>query len=122
MELLDTPGILWPKFEDPEVGFLLAATGAIREEILDLEEVAFHTLRHLIRHYPERLTERFQLDSLPEDPEDPSQIMDVLEEIGKQRGCLRSGGVVDVPKASGILLREMRAGKLGNITLERPPA
>lgn len=120
MELLDTPGILWPKFEDPEVGRRLAATGAIKETIIDIEEVAFHALRYLIDRYAEPLMERFTLTSLPNDPDNPHELIEMMEEIGRKRGCLRSGGQVDLSKTAGIILREMRAGKLGRVTLETP--
>lgn len=122
MELLDTPGILWPKFEDPEVGRRLAATGAIKETIIDIEEVAFHALRYLIDRYAEPLMERFTLTSLPNDPDNPHELIEMMEEIGRKRGCLRSGGQVDLSKTAGIILREMRAGKLGRVTFETPSA
>lgn len=121
LELLDTPGILWPKFEDPMVGLRLAATGAIKSEILDPEEVAFYLLKYLIEHYPSVITERLSIDeNLPQDLENPLEIVALLEAFGRRRGCLQSGGSVDLEKASGILLREFRSGKLGDITLEKP--
>ncbi|MGG1311215.1 MULTISPECIES: ribosome biogenesis GTPase YlqF [Cohnella] len=120
LELLDTPGILWPKFEDPEVGFRLAATGAIKEEILPIEEVACFTLRWLTKAYREALAERYGLTELPEDLPDLAAAAEVLEEIGRRRGCVGSGGRIDYEKASGVLLRDLRSGKLGRITLEAP--
>lgn len=120
MELLDTPGILWPKFEDPLVGFRLAATGAIKSELLDVEEVAFFLLKYLIIHYPYALQERLDLQKLPEDIENPHEIVAVMEAFGRRRGCLQSGGTVNLEKASSILLLEYRAGKMGDITLESP--
>lgn len=122
MELLDTPGILWPKFEDEEVGYKLAMTGAIREEILHIEDIGFHAVRYLVEMHPQQLADRFGLqpDVMPDDLQDPEQIVTVLEQIGRQRGCLISGGRVDLEKASGVLLRDLRAGKLGRITLELP--
>jgi len=120
LELLDTPGILWPKFEDPEVGFRLAATGAIKEEILPIEEVACFTLRWLTKTYREALAERYGLTELPEDLPDLAAAAEVLEEIGRRRGCVGSGGRIDYEKASGVLLRDLRSGKLGRITLEAP--
>ncbi len=121
MELLDTPGILWPKFEDEEVGLKLAATGAIREEILHPEDIAFYVVRYMLRHYPEELQERFSLESAKEaDPDNPDVIVSMMEHIGRKRGCLLSGGKVDLQKASGMILRDLRSGKLGRITLEIP--
>jgi ribosome biogenesis GTPase A len=121
MELLDTPGILWPKFEDQAVGMRLAVIGSIREEILNLEEVAFFAVKTLAVKYWDAFAQRFGLEGgPPEDVEDPEQVVDVLERIGRKRGCLISGGRVDLEKASGVLLRDLRAGKLGRITLEEP--
>lgn len=120
MELLDTPGILWPKFEDQLVGYRLAMTGAIREEILNIEEIAFFAVRILASRYWEALKERFGLDTPPKDVEDSEEIVKLMEDIGRKRGCLLSGGRVDLEKVSGIILRELRAGKLGRITLDDP--
>ncbi|MWC26588.1 ribosome biogenesis GTPase YlqF [Paenibacillus sp. MMS18-CY102] len=119
MELLDTPGILWPKFEDPIVGYRLAMTGAIREQILNIEDIAFFATRELISRYWDTLVDRFGIDvERPTDVEDSSEIVRIMEAIGRKRGCLISGGNVDLEKSSGIILREMRAGKLGRLTLE----
>jgi ribosome biogenesis GTPase A len=122
MELLDTPGILWPKFEDEEVGYKLAMTGAIREEILQLEEIGFHAVRYLAEMHPRQLADRFELqpEEMPDDLQDPEQIAAVLEQIGRKRGCLISGGRIDLEKSAGVLLRDLRTGKLGRITLELP--
>ncbi|MCM3625971.1 ribosome biogenesis GTPase YlqF [Paenibacillus glycanilyticus] len=120
MDLLDTPGILWPKFEDELVGFRLAMTGAIREQILNVEDIAFFAVRELADRYWPALKERFELDKPPTDPTDSDEIVRIMEDIGRRRGCLVSGGQVDLEKASGIILRELRAGKLGRITLEAP--
>jgi len=121
MELLDTPGILWPKFDDQTVGMRLAVIGSIREEILNLEEIAFFAVKTLAGKYWDAFVERFGLEGgPPEDPDDPRQIVDVLERIGRKRGCLVSGGRVDLEKASGVLLRDLRSGKFGRITLEEP--
>jgi ribosome biogenesis GTPase A len=121
MELLDTPGILWPKFEDPEVGLKLAATGAIKEEIISIEEVAFYATKFLIDQYPEALRQRFELgDELPDPMGEAEPVVEVMENIGRKRGCLQSGGVVNLEKASGVILRDMRSGAIGRITLERP--
>ncbi|MBR2075867.1 MAG: ribosome biogenesis GTPase YlqF [Exiguobacterium sp.] len=113
MELLDTPGILWPKFEDQLVGYRLAATGAIKDEILNLDDIALFTVRELQARYPEQLKERFKLETLPEDA------VELLEMIGKKRGLI-SGGYVDFEKASELLLNELRHEKIGRISLETP--
>ncbi|WP_079910287.1 ribosome biogenesis GTPase YlqF [Paenibacillus sp. 32352] len=120
MELLDTPGILWPKFEDQQVGIRLAATGAIKEEILNTVDIAFYTVRYLVTHYGAGLQERFGIEKLPDDPSDTDAIVEVMEAIGRKRGALMSGGRVDLEKASLTILRELRAGKLGRISLETP--
>lgn len=114
LELLDTPGILWPKFEDPLVGLRLAASGAIKDEIIDFQEVAVFLAAYLRMHYPDRLKERYKLEQVPEDK------LELLDLIGKKRGCLVSGGLIDYDKVSELLLREFRSGKLGEISLERP--
>jgi ribosome biogenesis GTPase A len=121
MDLLDTPGILWPKFEDQQVGLKLAATGAIKEDILSLDEVAFYTIRLLCEEYPAALMERYGLEELPKDTSDAGQIVETMEAIGRKRGAVVSGGRIDLDKTSLLILRDMRAGKLGRITLERPP-
>ncbi|WP_274651564.1 ribosome biogenesis GTPase YlqF [Paenibacillus humicola] len=120
MELLDTPGILWPKFEDPLVGYRLAMTGAIKEQILNVEDVAFFAVKELVKRYWPALEERFGIERQPSDPDDPDEIVRVMEDIGRKRGCLVSGGRIDLEKASGIILRELRAGKFGRISLEAP--
>ncbi|KZE81728.1 ribosome biogenesis GTPase YlqF [Paenibacillus elgii] len=120
MELLDTPGILWPKFEDQSVGLRLAATGAIKEEILQVEEVALFAMRYLTEHYAQSVKERFGLDEIPQDPADTNAIVALMEAVGRKRGALMSGGRVDLEKASLAILRELRAGKLGRISLEAP--
>ncbi|SDW28196.1 ribosome biogenesis GTPase YlqF [Paenibacillus sp. CF384] len=120
MELLDTPGILWPKFEDPLVGQRLAMTGAIREQVLNIEDVAFFTVRELAKRYWPMLSERFGLKDPPKDYEDNDEIVRLMEDIGRKRGCLISGGRVDLEKTSGIILREMRAGNMGRLSLEAP--
>lgn len=120
LELLDTPGILWPKFEDQVVGYKLAVTGAIKEEILNIEDIAFYAVKYLVKDYGSRFQERFGIDKLPEDLENPDEIVAVMEAVGRKRGCLLSGGRVDLEKASRALLHELRAGKLGRFTLETP--
>lgn len=114
MELLDTPGILWPKFEDEQVGLRLAMTGAIKDEILHHEDIAFHLIGFLRTHYPAKLAERYDIETLSDDN------VEVMEEIGRRRGCLQGGGIVNLEKASELILREFRSGKLGQISLEQP--
>jgi ribosome biogenesis GTPase A len=114
MELLDTPGILWPKFEDEEVGLKLAATGAIKDTILNLQDVAVYALNFLKEHYPERLKERYSLDDIPE------EMVALFDAIGKRRGCLVSGGAVDYDKVAEIVLHDIRTEKLGRISFESP--
>ena len=115
LELLDTPGVLWPKFEDPQVGFRLAITGAIKEDIYDTEKVVVHMLALLRAQYSERLIERYNLT--PPLPEDSTELLDL---IGKRRGCLRSGGLIDYQQTRRLILKEFRTTKLGNFTLDRP--
>jgi ribosome biogenesis GTPase A len=111
-ELLDTPGILWPKFEDPLVGLRLAASGAIKTEILDLEEVAWFVLDWLKQHYPERIRSRYKLT------EEDLQLDNLLERIGEKRGFLRAGGVIDREAVADMVVREFQTGMFGPITLE----
>jgi ribosome biogenesis GTPase A len=115
LELLDTPGVLWPKLEDQDAAFRLAITGAISDEVYDREKVVLRLLAFLRQDYPERLCERFKLESpLPEEDGE------LLARIGARRGCLRSGGAVDIEKAGRIILSEFREGKLGRFTLDAP--
>ncbi|RAL26185.1 ribosome biogenesis GTPase YlqF [Thermoflavimicrobium daqui] len=114
LELLDTPGILWPKFDDPKVGLRLAVSGAIKEEILPLDEVALYALEYLSRHYPQLLQERYKLKDLGLPP------IEILNEIGKKRGCLQRGGEIDYDKAIEIVLNDLRSGRMGRISFERP--
>jgi len=120
LELLDTPGILWPKFDDPVVGFRLAATGAIKEDILHIDEVACFILKVLVEQYGAVLSDRYGLEGLPEELPDMQAAVEVLESIGRRRGCIVGGGHVDYEKAASVLLRDLRSGKLGRITFETP--
>ena len=113
IELLDTPGVLWPKFEDPEVGFKLAFTGSVKDEILDTEEIAVRLLKVMQENYPDRLAERYKISDF-EDLEP----YELLELIARKRGMLVSKGEADTLRASVMLLDEYRGGKLGRITLE----
>lgn len=114
LELLDTPGILWPKFEDQQVGLRLATTGAIKDTLLNLQEIAVYALNFLKENYPNRLKERYQLEFIPED------IVELFDEIGKRRGCKMSGGYIDYDKTAELIIRELRGEKLGRLTFERP--
>lgn len=116
LDLLDTPGILWPKFEDPVVGLKLAFTGAINDDIYDREQVTALLMDVMRRDYPERIRERFRLQG-----ELPAEGLELLECIGRKRGCLVKGGRIDMDKAQNIVLNEFRAGKLGLITLDEVP-
>ena len=113
-KLLDTPGILWPKFEDDEVGYHLAFTGAIKDEIMDVEELACKLLDVLITDYSGQLNERYKIECNDMDS------YDLLEEIGRKRGCIMSGGSVNTERAANMLLDEFRGTKIGKISLERP--
>ncbi len=115
LELLDTPGILWPKFEDQSVGLNLAYTGAVRDEVMDLEELASHLMAYLGAHYPQTLEARYKIM-----PEAEESGYDLLVRAGKKRGFLISGGEVDTERMAKILLDEFRGGKLGRFTLETP--
>ncbi len=112
--LFDTPGMLWPKVESEKSSYRLATTGAIKDTAMSYEDVAFFAADFLLSHYPEGLKERYQLDVLP------ANELDLLEAIGHKRGCLRSGGKVDLEKVSTILLNELRSGALGRLSLEVP--
>jgi ribosome biogenesis GTPase A len=114
MELLDTPGILWPKFDDPVTGLRLAASGAIKETILPIDEVALYVLNYLKERYPDRLKKRYKLEQTEQDG------VALMEEIGKKRGCLLRGGEIDYEKVAELLLHELRAGRLGRISFEFP--
>ena len=113
VELLDTPGILWPKFEDQEVGIKLAMIGSIKEEILNTEELSLELLKLLKSRYSGTINERYDADEALGEVE-------LLGEIAKRRGCLMKGGEPDLTKAAAILLEDFRSGKLGKITLELP--
>ncbi|PTL39643.1 ribosome biogenesis GTPase YlqF [Alkalicoccus saliphilus] len=114
MELLDTPGILWPKFEDEEVGYRLALTGAIKEEIFDFQDTVVFFLKFMKVHYPQLLKQRYDLEELPED------VVDLFDAVGKRRGCLVAGGLIDYDRVAEIIFRDFRHGKFGPVTLETP--
>ena len=114
IELLDTPGVLWPKFEDDETALNLAFTGDIKDEIMDIEELAYKLVERLQTYYPEKLKERYKIEEVFENP------LDTLDAIALKRGCIMKGKAIDYTRIAVILLDEFRGGKIGNITLERP--
>lgn len=115
MQLLDTPGILWPKFEDPEVGLDLAFCGSIKDEILDVATLALELIKVLQRDYPQLLMDRYKLDEIEEDA------LTNMENIARKRGFILSGKRIDYERCGKTLLDEFRSGKIGNITLEKVP-
>ncbi len=114
IELMDTPGVLWPKFEDEDVALNLAFTGAIKDEIMDIEELALKLVERLQQHYKDNLKARYKIEELSENP------LDNFELIAKKRGAIMSGGNIDYNRAAIMILDEFRAGKIGKISLERP--
>ena len=115
LQLLDTPGILWPKFEDPEVGMMLAYTGAVKEGVIDIEELACRLMELLHKYYPQTLLERYKVEAPEGTPG-----WELIEMAGRKRGYLISGGEVNTERISKVLLDEFRGGKLGKFTLEHP--
>lgn len=113
-ELLDTPGILWPKFEDQSVGYRLAAIGTIKDQLLSLQDIVVFVIEYMNKYYPELLQNRYEI------PAEHKDILEVFNAIGKRRGALQSGGEVDYDKVSEIVIRDLRTGRLGKITLETP--
>ncbi|CAA6827391.1 MAG: 50S ribosomal subunit maturation GTPase RbgA (B. subtilis YlqF) [uncultured Thiotrichaceae bacterium] len=112
--LIDTPGVLWPNIENSDSGYRLAMTGAVKDTAISYDDVAFYAAEYMMKVYPERLSERYELDELPETE------IEFMEQVGAKRGCLRGGGDVDLEKISKLLLAEYRSGKLGRLTLETP--
>ena len=115
LQLLDTPGILWPKFEDPEVGMMLAFTGAVKEGVIDMEELACRLMELLLRYYPSTLEERYRVTAPAGTPG-----YELLEMAGKNRGFLLAKGEIHTERMAKVLLDEFRSGKLGKFTLEQP--
>ena len=114
IELMDTPGVLWPKFEDEIVGLNLAFTGAIKDEIMDTEELALKLVERLQETNPEELMTRYKLTELHENP------LDNLDAIARKRGAIMAGNQIDYNRIAGIILDEFRGGKIGKISLEKP--
>lgn len=113
LDLLDTPGVLWPKLENQVSAYRLAATGAISDTVFDMETVITQLITELSTWYPDEVKTRFKLDSLCEAP------LDTIEAIGRKRGCIVAGGVVDLEKTYKLILKEYREGKIGRISLDR---
>lgn len=118
LELLDTPGILWPKFEDKEAGYKLALTGAIKDTLLNMEDLALYGLRFLEEHYPNRLIERYDVSTVGEGQDD---IINLLNHIGRKRNILTTGNEVDYDKVSELIVREIRSEMLGKLTFDFTP-
>ncbi len=114
VELLDTPGILWPKFDDQSVGLRLALIGSIKDEILNIDEISLELIQYLTANYPGMLAERYQVSEEREKP------VEILEEIAGNRNCIRKGNEVDYSKAAALVIDEFRSGRIGRITLELP--
>lgn len=125
IELMDTPGVLWPKFESEEVALNLAFTGSIKDDILEIVEIGYNLTKFLIENYRERLIARYSLDEikinniLNQNQEENQNIYEIMQLIGRRRGALISGGNVDDEKTSKIILDDLRSGRFGKITLER---
>ena len=113
VELLDTPGILWPKFEDQMVGLRLALIGSIKDEILNIDELAMELIKYLRVNYPGIINERYEVD-------ESKELTDIILDIAKNRNCLLKGGEPDYSKAASLVIDDFRSGKMGNITLETP--
>ena len=124
IELLDTPGILWPKFESKKVGLHLSVTGTIKDEILEKTELAFYLVKWLIENEEERLLERYkmskeELKEMTKTIENPNeQVIEIINRIAKKRGAILSGGYIDEERVAGIIIDDFRTGKMGRITLE----
>ncbi|MDH5353566.1 MAG: ribosome biogenesis GTPase YlqF [Gammaproteobacteria bacterium] len=114
LTLIDTPGMLWPNIENENSGYRLAATGAIRDTALDLQEVACFIAEFFLNDYPQRIQHRYSIDKLP-----PTEI-ELLELIARQRGCIVSGGMIDFEKVARLLITELRSGELGSVCFETP--
>ena len=121
IELLDTPGILWPKFESSEVGLNLSYTGSIKDEVLDKEEVAYYLVKHLDTNYPNEFKNTYKItdEEIASIKKSSNYYIELMELVGRKRGALIAGGKIDMLKVSGIILDEFRSGKIGKITLEK---
>lgn len=115
LELLDTPGILWPKFEDQEAGYKLALTGAIKDTLLNMDDLALYGLRFLEAHYPDRLNEKYGLTTIGESPD---EILAVFDHVGKSRNVLSAGGEINYDKVSELIVQDIRNEQLGKLTFD----
>ncbi len=115
LELLDTPGVLWPKFEDETVGFALATTGAVKEEVFDREQAVEKLLEFLQEKYPEQLKSKYGVNF-----DDDNNARSIMKKIASARGCLKAGGLLDLEKVVQLVLRDFRSGSLGKFTLDEP--
>ena len=115
LELLDTPGVLWPKFEDPSVGFALAATGAIKEDVFDRESAVELLIDFLRKNYPQELATKYAVSL-----EEGDDVNAVMAKIATSRGCLKAGGLLDIDKVVQLVLRDFRAGRIGRFTIDKP--
>lgn len=115
LELLDTPGVLWPKFEDPSVGFALAATGAIKEDVFDRESAVELLIDFLLKNYTQELATKYAVSL-----EEGDDVNAVMAKIATSRGCLKAGGLLDIDKVVQLVLRDFRAGRIGRFTIDKP--
>ena len=115
LELLDTPGVLWPKFEDPAVGFALAATGAIKEDVFDRESAVELLIDFLLQKYPQDLANKYAVTL-----DEGDDVNAVMAKIANSRGCLKAGGLLDIDKVVQLVLRDFRSGRLGRFTIDTP--
>jgi ribosome biogenesis GTPase A len=113
LELLDTPGILWPKFDDKLVGMRLAMIGSMNDQVINLEDLSFEILKFIKENYPGFIKARYEMD-------EDREILEIMDEIGRMRGCLKKGSMIDYEKLAGVIADDFRSGRLGRITLERP--
>ncbi len=125
IELLDTPGVLWPKFESEKVALNLSFTGTIKDDVLEKTEVAYQLLKLLLEEYRKNIVDRYKISEeyieqtlMKPEPEN-FNIYEIMQQIGKKRGCIISGGEIDDEKTAKVILDDFRSGKLGNITLEK---
>lgn len=125
IELLDTPGVLWPKFQNEQVALNLSYTGTIKDDVLPQTEIAYQLLKFLLENYRNSIIQRYKIsnefieEKLQSDEAENTNIYEIMKEIGKKRGAILSGGQIDDEKTAKIILDDFRSGKLGNITLEK---
>ena len=115
LELLDTPGVLWPKFENPEIGLHLALTGAVKDDIYDRRDALVLLLQEMLEKYPQQLAVFYNITLTPEDTAET-----VMEKIGAARGCIKAGGILDLNKVEQMVLYEFKTAKMGRFTLDEP--